>query len=130
MNVGTETVGAVFLFWEYMFRIFCTVSLQCVSVRENATANSGSPIKIGTNEITANVNKEGTSITTVRDQHLPDPLLSYYTLGTIFKNSKLKDDNSCTFLVLSLVFSKQLNCVKKPTTFAFVQPIEKVHMQK
>jgi hypothetical protein len=29
MNVGIRTVAVQFLFWEYMFRIFGIVSLQC-----------------------------------------------------------------------------------------------------
>jgi hypothetical protein len=29
MNVGTGTVAAQFLFWEYLFQIFVIVSLQC-----------------------------------------------------------------------------------------------------
>jgi hypothetical protein len=33
---------------------------NCVCVRVNATANSGSPIKGGTNEIAAKLNKERT----------------------------------------------------------------------
>jgi hypothetical protein len=30
MNVGIGTEGEQFLFWEYLFRIFNIVSLQCV----------------------------------------------------------------------------------------------------
>jgi hypothetical protein len=29
MNVGIETVAAQFLFWEYLFRVFGILSLQC-----------------------------------------------------------------------------------------------------
>jgi hypothetical protein len=29
MNLGIETVAAQFLSWEYLFRIFSIVSLQC-----------------------------------------------------------------------------------------------------
>ncbi len=31
MNVGIETVAPQFLSWEYLFRIFGIVSLQCTS---------------------------------------------------------------------------------------------------
>ncbi len=31
MNVGTGTVAAQFLFWEYMFRMLGIVSLQCIT---------------------------------------------------------------------------------------------------
>jgi hypothetical protein len=29
MNIGIRTVAVQFLFWEYLFRIFVIVSLQC-----------------------------------------------------------------------------------------------------
>ncbi len=38
MNVGTGTVAAQLLFWEYLFQIFGIVSLQC-------TANEG-PVRV------------------------------------------------------------------------------------
>jgi hypothetical protein len=35
MNVGIGTVVVQFLFWEYFFRIFGNVSLQCVQLKVN-----------------------------------------------------------------------------------------------
>jgi hypothetical protein len=34
MNVGIGTVAAQFFFWEYLFRIFGIVSLQCISMKK------------------------------------------------------------------------------------------------
>jgi hypothetical protein len=34
MNVEIGTVAAQFPFWEYLFRIFCIGSLQCILVRK------------------------------------------------------------------------------------------------
>jgi hypothetical protein len=40
MNLGIRTVGAQFLSWEYLFKIFGIVSLQCICW-EGSRTNQG-----------------------------------------------------------------------------------------